>query len=65
MQNLKKNDINELIYKTEIDPQTLRTNLRLPKEESKRRDKLGVWNQQLQGPTVQHRKPYLIAYNKL
>ena len=26
-----KNDTNELIYKTEIDSQTLKTNLRLPK----------------------------------
>ena len=28
--NLKRNDIAELIYKTEIDSQTLRTRLRLP-----------------------------------
>ena len=27
----KKNDTNELLYKTEIDPQTQKTNLRLPK----------------------------------
>ena len=27
----KKNDTNELIYKTEIDLQTQKTNLRLPK----------------------------------
>ena len=26
-----KNDTNELIYSTETDPQTLKTNLRLPK----------------------------------
>ena len=31
MWNLKKNDTNELIYKTEIDSQTLKTNSRLPK----------------------------------
>ena len=28
---LKKNDTNKLIYKTEIDPQTQKTNLWLPK----------------------------------
>ena len=31
MWNLKKNDTNELIYKTETDSQTLRTNLWFPK----------------------------------
>ena len=31
MWNLKKRDTNELIHKTEIDPQTLKTNLWLPK----------------------------------
>ena len=31
MWNLKKNDTNELIYKTEIDSQTQKTNLWLPK----------------------------------
>ena len=30
MRNLKKNDTNELIYKTETDSQTYRTNLWLP-----------------------------------
>ena len=30
-QNLKENDTNELIYKTEIDPQPQKTNLWLPK----------------------------------
>ena len=30
MQNLKRNYTNELIYKTEIDSQTLRMNIRLP-----------------------------------
>ena len=29
--NLKKIDTNELIYKTEVDPQTSKTNLWLPK----------------------------------
>ena len=31
MWSLKKNATNELIYKTEIDPQTQKTNLGLPK----------------------------------
>ena len=31
MWNLKKNDTNEFISKTEIDPQTQKTNLWLPK----------------------------------
>ena len=31
MRNLKKNDTNEVIYKTEIDSQTQKTNLWLPK----------------------------------
>ena len=33
MWNLKKNDTNELIYKTETDSHTLKTNLWLPKWE--------------------------------
>ena len=33
MWNLKKNGINELIYKTEIDPQPQKTDLWLPKGE--------------------------------
>ena len=43
MQNLKKNT-NELIYKTETDSQTEKTNLWLPKGYGQRRDKLGVWD---------------------
>ena len=39
-----KYDTNGLIYKTEIDPQTLKTNLWLPKGEVERRDKLVIWN---------------------
>ena len=70
MWNLKC-DLNELIYKMETDSQT-KKNLRLPK--GKVGDKLGVWKQQIQttiykiykyqGPTVEHRKLYLISYNK-
>ena len=40
-----KNDTNELIYKTEIDSQTQKTNLWLPKGKGGGwRDKLGVWD---------------------
>ena len=39
----KKNDINEFIYKTEIDSQTQKTNLGLPKG-NWGRNKLGDWN---------------------
>ena len=38
-----KNSTNELIYKTETDLQTWKTNLWLPKGKGER-DKLGVWN---------------------
>ena len=62
MWNLKY-DANELIYETEKGTQMQKTNLWLPKGEwGWRRDKLGVWNQQIQttiykidkqqGPTV-------------
>ena len=44
MWNLKKNDTNELIYKIEIDSQTYKTNLRLPKGKAEKKDKLGVWD---------------------
>ena len=39
-----KNDTNELIYKTEIDSQTQKANLWLPKGKSGGRNKLGVWD---------------------
>ena len=39
-----KNDTDELIYKTERDSQTQKTNLWLPKGKGKGRDKLGVWD---------------------
>ena len=39
-----KNDTNELIYKTETDSQTWKTNLWLPKGKGMRRDKLGIWD---------------------
>ena len=47
MWNLKYN-INELIYKPETDSQTQVTNLWLPKAEGGERDKLVVWDQQIQ-----------------
>ena len=40
MWNLKKSYANELIYKTEIDSQTQKTNLWLPKGKDGGRDKL-------------------------
>ena len=40
----KKSDTNELLPKTEVDPQTQKTNLWLPKgKDGKRMDKLGVY----------------------
>ena len=45
MRNLKKkNNTNELIYKTETDSQTERMNLWLPEGKGGRRDRLGVWD---------------------
>ena len=41
---LKKNDTNELIYKTETDSQTSKTNLWLTNGKHGGRDKLGVWD---------------------
>ena len=40
----KKNDTNELIYKTETDLQTWKTNLWLPKGKDEGRNKLGGWD---------------------
>ena len=45
MWNLILNDINELIYKSETDSQTSKTNLRLQKgKHGGRRDELGAWD---------------------
>ena len=44
MWNLKSNVTNELIYKTEIDPQTIENKLMVTKVEREGRDKLGVWD---------------------
>ena len=38
--NLKRNDTDELTYKTETDSQTQKTNLQLPRG----RDRQGVWD---------------------
>ena len=61
MQNLK-NDTKELIYKTEIDSQTLKNKFMTTKGKREGRDKLGVWDLHVhttiyktdsqQGPTV-------------
>ena len=57
-----KKDTNELIYKTETDSQTKKTNLWLPKEKGGGRNKSGAWDEHAyttiyrmdkqQGPTV-------------
>ena len=44
MQNLKRNDTNELIYKTETDSQTYRMNLWLPGGRMGGKDSQGVWD---------------------
>ena len=44
MWNLKKKGTNKLIYKTERDSQTQKTNLWLPKGKGRGEDKLGVWD---------------------
>ena len=45
MRNLKKNDTNELMYKTEIDPQTKKkTTYGYQRGKFGGRDKLGVWD---------------------
>ena len=74
MWNQKKSK-NELIYKTETDPQTQKTSSWLPEGKGRGRDKLGIWNQQIQstiykinrqeGSTIHHRELYSISYNKL
>ena len=48
MWNLKKNDTNEFIYKKETHSQIQKMNLWLPKGKGVRKDKLGVWYQQIQ-----------------
>ena len=43
MESKKKNDINELIYKTEIDSETEKTSLRLPKgKREKDKEEFGI-----------------------
>ena len=45
MWNLKKKkDTNELIYKTEVDSETLKTNLRLPKGKGGKEGWIGGWD---------------------
>ena len=62
MESNFKNDTRELIYKTETDSQTLKTNLWLPKGKHWGRNKVGVWDSHIhitiykinnqQGPTA-------------
>ena len=67
-----KYDTNELIYEIETDSQTWRTDLWLLRGgETRRKDELGVWGQQIQsatysvdkqqGSTGQHRELYSIS----
>ena len=72
MESKKKNDTNELINKTE--PQTQKTNLRLPKgkREGEINEEFGInmyilpyVKDNQQGPTVQHKELYSIFYNNL
>ena len=44
MGNLKRNDTDELIYKTETDSQTKRMNLWSPGGRIGRRDSQGIWD---------------------
>ena len=63
------------LFTKQKDSQTQKTTLWLPKGKDGGRDKLGVWDQQIQitiyeidkqqGPTVQHRELYSISCNKL
>ena len=41
---IKKNDTNKLIYKTETNSQTYKTNSWLPKGKVEGADKLAVWD---------------------
>ena len=41
---IQKLSILEFIYKTEIDSQSWKINLWLPKGKERKRDKLGVWD---------------------
>ena len=70
-----KKDTNELIYRREIDSQTLKTILLLPKETAQGRDGLGVWDWHSHtvayglvgqwGPAVWYRKFYPISCDNL
>ena len=65
IQKPKRNDTNELTYKTKIDSQTQRTNLQLQGRMGRGRDSWGVWKGHVQTailkvnnqqrPPVQHR----------
>lgn len=75
MWNLIENDTNELIYKTEGDPQTQNISYGYQRGKGGRRDKPGVWDYRIyttihqidkqQGPTAIHRELHSIFYNNL
>ena len=62
------------LFTKQIDSQTQKTNLGLQKGKVWERDRLGVWDQQIQttiykidkqqGPTVQHRELFSISCDK-
>ena len=68
---LKRKDTNYLVYREKTDPQTLKTNLWLPKGTGGGRDGLGVgdWHMQTEvygmigqrGPAVQHRELCMVS----
>ena len=63
MQNLK-NSTNELIYKTETDSQTLENRLVVAKAEGEwGRDRLGVWDQQMQTIIYRMDKQKVLLYS--
>ena len=74
MQNLKK-DTNEVIYKTETDSQTQKTNYGCQRGKVGMENKLGVWDCHIhtsiskidnqKGPTVQHRELCSVLCNDL
>ena len=63
---IKRDNTNELIYKTEADSQTLKMSLQFPEGRNKGRDSQGIWDgcvhiaifkiDNQQGPTLQHRE---------
>ena len=48
LKNKKQNETNELIYETEIDSDIENQFMVIKREREWRRDKLGVWDEQIQ-----------------